>query len=135
MKFKTLTGSSKTIPKVKKYLINWKGSSRSKLQRSVKLFLEEYWHKYIVFEEFPVAGTKMTFDFYNANKKIAIEVQGQQHLKFTPFFHARRSNFASQIRRDEQKSEFCKLNGIKLVEIYPSDSLDLSFFEEHGVYL
>lgn len=135
MKFKTLTGASKTIPKVKNYLINWKGPSRSKLQRSVKIFLEEYWHKYIVFEEFPVAGTKMTFDFYNANKKIAIEVQGAQHTKYVKFFHSRRSNFASQIRRDEQKSQFCKINDINLVEIYPSDTLDSSFFEEQGVYL
>jgi hypothetical protein len=135
MKFKSLTGSFKTVPKVKKYLIDWKGSSRSKLQRSVKIFLKDYWSNYIIFEEFPVAGTKMTFDFYNANKKIAIEVQGQQHLKFTPFFHTRRSNFASQIRRDEQKLEFCNINNIKLVEIYPSDTLSLPFFQEQGVFL
>ncbi len=135
MIFKTLTGSTKSVPKVKNYLINWKGSSRSKLQRSVKSFLEEYWNSYIVFEEFPVAGTKMTFDFYNANKKIAVEVQGHQHTKFTPFFHQRRSNFASQIRRDEQKSQFCELNDIKLVEIYPEDTLSKSLFTSQGVYL
>ena len=135
MIFKTLTGSTKSIPKVKNYLIDWRGSSRSKFQRSVKYFLEEYWSNHIVFEEFPMAGTKMTFDFYNANKKIAIEVQGQQHTKFTRFFHQRRSNFASQIRRDEQKSQFCDLNKLKLVEIYPEDTLSKSLFISQGVYL
>lgn len=135
MNFKTLTGSNRSIPRVKNYLIDWKGKSRSKLQKSVKTFLQPYWNTFIVFEEFPMAGTKMTFDFYNANKKVVVEVQGQQHTKFTPFFHQRRSNFASQIRRDEQKSQFCELNHITLVEIYPNDILDKALFSTQGVYL
>lgn len=135
MKFQTLTGSFKTIPRAKNYIIDWGGSSRSKFQKSVKSFLSTYWKSHIVFEEFPVAGSKMTFDFYNANKKIAVEVQGAQHIKFTRFFHSRRSNFASQIRRDEQKSRFCEINKITLVEIYPDDTVDKLLFEQQGVYL
>ena len=77
----------------------------------------------------------MTFDFYNANKKIAIEVQGAQHTKYVPFFHQTRSDFASQIKRDEKKLEFCRINKIKLIEIYPEDQVDKLFFEAQGVYL
>ena len=87
MIFKTLVGSTKREKKPKKYLIKWTASSRSKLQYSVKEFIQPYWDIDIVFEEFPIAGTKMSFDFYNSNKNIAIEVQGGQHLKYTPFFH------------------------------------------------
>jgi len=135
MKFTTLSGNIKTIPHLKNYLIDWDGKSRSKYQRSIKKFLKSFWKSHVVFEEFPLAGSKMTFDFYNANKKVAVEVQGAQHTKYVPFFHRTRSQFVSQIKRDEKKLEFCDLNDIKLVEIYPEDTVDKGFFEAQGVYL
>ena len=135
MNFKTLTGSLKRLPRPKRYLINWRKKSRSKRQFETKQFLKEFWKDHVVFEEFPVAGTKMTLDFYNANKKVAVEVQGQQHTQYVPFFHGRRGNFASQLRRDEKKLTFCELNGIKLVEIYVEDDLNKILFEAQGVYL
>ena len=136
MIFKTLTGSSKRVSKAKKYLIQWNSSSRSKMQFNVKQYLKKYWSNDIVFEEFPIAGTKMTFDFYNSNKKVAIEVQGKQHLKYTPFFHGKsKSNFLSQIRRDNDKQKFCELNSIKLVEIYPNDEMSTDLFKSFGVIL
>jgi hypothetical protein len=136
MVFKTLTGSSKRVKKPKKYLIKWNGQSLSKLQFSVKEFLETYWDTDIVFEEFPIVGTRMRFDFFNSNKGIAIEVQGGQHLKYTPFFHGKsKSTFLSQIRRDNEKAKFCKLNKIKLVEIYPNDELSIDLFKSFGVIL
>ena len=87
-------------------------------------FLKKYWDAQIVFEEFPVAGTRMTLDFYNANKKIAIEVQGAQHTKYVPFFHgSNKINYLAQLKRDQDKYKFCKLNNIKLIEIYPEDKI------------
>ena len=136
MIFKTLVGSSKRIPKPKKYLIQWDSSSRSKMQFNTKQYLKKYWSNDIVFEEFPIAGTKMTFDFYNPNKKVAVEVQGKQHLKYTPHFHGKsKSNFLSQIRRDNDKQKFCELNNIKLVEIYPDDKMSTELFKSFGVIL
>ena len=70
MKFKTLTGSTRKIVGINKYLIDWDKKSRSKFQKSVKDFFKSYWFRHVVFEEFPVAGTRMTFDFYNANERI-----------------------------------------------------------------
>ena len=136
MVFKTLTGTSKRVKKPKNYLVKWGGQSRSKLQFSVKQFIKPYWDMDIVFEEFPIAGTRMSFDFYNSNKDIAIEVQGGQHLKYTPFFHGKsKSSFLSQIRRDNDKQKFCEINSIKLVEIYPNDELCVDLFESFGVIL
>ena len=136
MLFKTLVGSTKRVKKPKAYLIKWAASSRSKLQYSVKEFIKPYWDMDIVFEEFPIAGTKMSFDFYNSNKNIAIEVQGGQHLKYTPFFHGKsKSTFLSQIRRDNDKQKFCELNNIKLVEIYPKDVLSEDLFKSFGIVL
>ena len=136
MIFKTLVGSTKRVKKPKAYLIKWEASSRSKLQYSVKEFIKPYWDMDIVFEEFPIVGSKMSLDFYNSNKNIAIEVQGGQHLKYTPFFHGKsKSTFLSQIRRDNDKQKFCELNNIKLVEIYPHDVLSKDLFKSFDVIL
>ena len=136
MVFKTLVGSSKRVSKAKNYLIKWDDSSRSKMQYNCKQFLKQFWLNDIVFEEFPIAGTRLSIDFYNSNKKIAVEVQGGQHLKYTPHFHGKsKQTFLSQVRRDNDKQEFCKINNIKLVEVYPGDELSTKLFSSFGVYL
>ena len=124
------------MTRVNKYLIKWQAKSKSKFQKSVKDFLKPYWKRHVVFEEFPMAGTKMTFDFYNANKRIAVEVQGRQHTKYTPFFHGNyKSNYLMQLKRDHQKYDFCQLNKIHLVEIYPEDKLSKKFFKKLDILL
>ena len=93
------------------------------MQKEVKTLLKPHWYSHVVFEEFPVAGTKMTLDFYNANKKMAVEVDGYQHYTFNKFFHSNsRQNFLAQLQRDEKKEYFCEINTIQLVRILESDS-------------
>lgn len=135
MKFKTLTGSEKRVSKPRKYLVDWECKSKSKIQFEAKQFLRKYWKDHVVFEEFPIAGTRLSFDFYNANKKVAVEVQGAQHTKYVPFFHGRKSQFVSQLRRDQQKIDFCELNNIKLVEVFHDDKISEKIFKENGVIL
>jgi very-short-patch-repair endonuclease len=135
MKFKNLYGKEKNLKNAKDYLINWNTKTRSKFQDEVKRFLKAYWSEDFVFEEFRIVDTRMTFDFFNANKKIAIEVQGRQHTKFVPFFHSSRAKFLQQLKRDTKKFEFCEINNIKLIEIYDIKELNKEFFESHGVYL
>ena len=136
MRFKTLTGATRTVKKAKNFLIDWDGKSRSKIQYNAKQFLKKYWNNHIVFEEFPVAGTRLSLDFYNANKKIAVEVQGRQHTKYVPFFHGKNKiNYLNQLKRDQDKLNFCELNDIQLVEIYDGDELSEKLFESFGVIL
>ena len=136
MRFKTLTGATRTVKKAKNFLIDWDGSSRSKIQYNTKQFLKKYWSNHIVFEEFPVAGTKLSLDFYNANKKVAVEVQGKQHTKYVPFFHGKNKiNYINQLKRDQDKLKFCELNDIQLIEIYEEDKLNEKLFENFGVNL
>jgi hypothetical protein len=136
MRFNTLTGATRTVKKVKNYLIDWDGKSRSKIQFNTKQFLKKHWLKHVVFEEFPVAGTRLSLDFYNANKKIAIEVQGRQHTKYVPFFHGNNKiNYINQLKRDQDKFKFCELNDIKLVEIYEGEEASEKLFESFGVIL
>ena len=136
MRFKTLTGATRTVKKAKNYLIDWDGSSRSKIQYNAKQFLKKYWSNHIVFEEFPVAGTKLSLDFYNANKKIAVEVQGKQHTKYVPFFHGKNKiNYINQLKRDQDKLKFCEINEIQLVEIYDGEEVNEKLFKNFNVIL
>lgn len=138
MRFKTLNGSTRKIIGPHKYIIDWEGDSRSKFQKLVKDFFKDYWRGDVVFEEFPVAGTRMTFDFYNANEKVAIEVQGDQHIKYVPFFHkGYQNNYMAQQRRDHEKNDFCDLNDIKLILIFENEKnkLSKSFFKKLDINL
>ena len=83
------------------YLIDWDSKSRSKIQYKVKQFLKQYWKNHIVYEEFPVFGSKLKVDILNATRKIAVEVHGPQHSSFNKFFHGEsRLNYLKSIKRD-----------------------------------
>ena len=118
---------------VNKYLIKWDKPSRSKIQFKVKQFLKKYWRSCVVYEEFPVYGSRMKVDMLNATKKIAIEVNGAQHSNYNKFFHANsRINYLNSIKRDFKKLEWLEKNDYNLVEInYDEiDSLSVNFFKK-----
>lgn len=135
MEFLSLNNKKKRCKNARNYIIDWSTDSRSKFQTEVKKFLHNYWVNNIVFEEFPIVGTRLTLDFYNANKKIAIEVQGRQHTGYVQFFHQNRMNFLNQLNRDKKKERFCELNAITLVTIYENDIINKHLFESQGVIL
>lgn len=134
-KFISLTGKIKNCRNAQKYITDWDEPSRSKFQTKVKEFLRDFWKLNVVFEEFPIVGTRMTLDFYNANKKIAVEVQGRQHQSFVKHFHGNLLNFKYQLDRDQKKESFCSRNGITLVTIFDKDVISTKLFEEQGVIL
>ena len=118
---------------VTKYLIEWDKKSRSKIQFKVKQFLKTYWKAHVVFEEFPVYGTRLKVDILNATIKVAIEVQGKQHSSFNKFFHGNsRAKYLASIKRDFQKSEWLELNKYKLIEVEEGevDRLSEGFFQK-----
>tara|TARA_Y100001973_G_C5185670_1_gene327671 strand:+ start:430 stop:846 length:417 start_codon:yes stop_codon:yes gene_type:complete len=118
---------------VSKYLIKWNKKSRSKVQFKTKKFLEPFWKGQIVYEEFPVYGSRMTVDILNATKKLAIEVQGKQHGEFNKFFHNNsRLKYLEGIKRDIKKAEWLEKNEFILLEVEEDevDSLSLEFFKK-----
>lgn len=136
MKFKTLNGKERLIKNAKNYLVDWEAGSKSNVQWRVKQFLRPYWGRDVVFEELRVVGTRLSLDLYNANKKIAVEVQGSQHQKFNKFFHNNnRHKWLDQLRRDDLKLKFCLTNDIKLVEIYEDDEISPKLFERYDIFL
>ncbi len=118
---------------VNKYLIDWDKESRSKLQFKVKQFFRKYWFSCVVYEEFPVYGSRMKVDILNATRKIAIEVNGAQHGSFNKFFHGNsRIKYLNSIKRDFKKLEWLEGNGYNLIEINYDEveSLSVNFFKK-----
>jgi|SRR6056300_1290849 len=112
---------------VDKYLIDWNGKSRSKMQFTVKQFLKKYWIGHCVYEEFPVFGTKMRVDILNLTKNIAVEVNGRQHTEFNKFFHNNsREQYRKSIGRDLDKYKWLNMNGFELLELEEQDIKKLS---------
>jgi hypothetical protein len=75
----------------------------------------------------------MTIDLYNATRKIAVEVDGEQHYKFNPFFHRGcPQNFARQLKRDDIKEQFCVANEISLVRILDSEKITEDMLKLRG---
>lgn len=131
MRLRTVDGILRN-KNVTKKIIDWDKKSKSLFQKEIKELLKPFWGTDVVYEEFPVYGTRYSLDFYNATRNISIEVQGGQHTRFNPFFHGgNRENFRHQLRIDQSKRKFCELNGITLIEIFEEDKpkLSLSFIE------
>jgi hypothetical protein len=61
----------------------------------------------------PVSGKMLPFDFYLLNLNLCIEFDGRQHFREGLFS----KNLKSLQYRDNQKTEFCKKNNIKLLRI------------------
>jgi len=112
-----------------RFKVKWDKASRSKLQFRVKQLLKPIWFYDVVFEEFPVFGSLMKIDLFNASKKIAVEVNGPQHDKFNAFFHGESPlQFVKGLKRDLRKYEWCEWNKITVIEVIETDLANLSHF-------
>lgn len=58
----------------------------------------------------------LPFDFYLPDYNIVIEFDGEQHYRPIDFFGGE-EGFQNRIKHDKIKTEFCKLNAIKLIRI------------------
>jgi hypothetical protein len=56
-------------------------------------------------------------DFYIPLLKKTIEVHGEQHYKFVPFYHNNFLGFVRHKKRDQEKQEWCDANGITYIEL------------------
>jgi len=137
MRLKSTSG--KLINKsVTSYLIDWDGKSRSIAQFDVKSFLKTYWKSHIVYEEFPVYGTRLKVDILNATKKIGIEVHGPQHEEFHYFHNGSRTAYLKGIKNDQIKAQWLGDNGFQHVIIYTKEISELSkvfFLDKFGINL
>jgi len=73
-----------------------------------------------VIEEVPIQIRKsetLYIDFLIPLNKKCIEVHGEQHYNFTPFYHRTKLDFLKQQKRDREKQEWCEINNITYIEL------------------
>ena len=63
----------------------------------------------------PAKKSVLYLDFLIPNANIGVEVHGQQHFKYTPFFHKSKAGFLQAKARDKAKIEWCDINEIELI--------------------
>lgn len=100
---------------------NWpqktESSCRSKIQFQIGQIIKKRYPLDPVLEDITIPDTRLSLDFFIPHRKLAVEVQGEQHDQINPYFHKSNAEFEEQKERDELKRFFCELNGIKLLEI------------------
>ncbi|QHR78525.1 core protein 5 [Lymphocystis disease virus 4] len=64
-----------------------------------------------------VTGRNLELDCYNAELKLAVEYNGEQHYKYKPFFHKTMGDFRELRYRDLLKRIMCKEAGITLITV------------------
>lgn len=104
---------------------------RSKYHIRARNLLKEIYHSYRILEEVKLPGSTalnrksvLYIDFYIPSIKLGIEVHGEQHYEFCPFFHKNMADFLKSKARDEDKIEWCNINDINIVILNYKESDD-----------
>jgi len=94
-------------------------TNKSSFHLKARQIITETFPTLQILEEVPITLRKsetLYLDFYLPLKKLCIEVHGEQHYKFVPFYHNNILSFLKSQKRDREKVEWCELNNIKYVE-------------------
>lgn len=99
-----------------------KGSSlnKSALHLEARNLIKKLYPTMQILEEitiYPKKNEVMYLDFYIPLLKKCVEVHGEQHYKFIPFYHNNILSFVKAQKRDRDKKEWCSINGIDYCEL------------------
>jgi hypothetical protein len=96
-----------------------KSDNKSQLHLQARSLIKDIFPTLQVLEEVPIQARRseiLYLDFYLPLNKICIEVHGEQHYKFVSHYHNNTMGFIKHKKRDRDKQEWCKINGIKYIE-------------------
>lgn len=97
----------------------------SGLHENAREILREVFPCDTIAEEVTLPGSgNLRFDFFLPLRRLAIEVQGQQHYEENSKFHRNTGEFNAGRSRDKAKSQFCKINKITLLELKYNEQSD-----------
>ena len=94
--------------------------NKSSFHLQARLLITQTYPTMQILEEVPIQirkGEILYLDFYVPLKKICIEVHGEQHYQFIPFYHSTILNFMRSQKRDREKKEWCENNNIEHIEL------------------
>ena len=88
---------------------------KSNLHLECRELLRSLLKGYSIYEEVTLPGCKTLYaDFFVPDISLIVEVHGQQHYEYTPFFHKSKADFLIGKKRDKDKILFCELNEISI---------------------
>jgi hypothetical protein len=102
------------------YIAKGQLNNKSDLHLKAREIIHKIFPTFQVLEEVSIPLRKaetLYLDFYLPLAKICIEVHGEQHYKFVPFFHKTKLNFFKHKKRDREKAQWCALNNISIIEL------------------
>lgn len=100
---------------------------KSSFHLNARKLLVETFPTLQILEEVPIPLRKketLYLDFYLPLIKLAVEVHGEQHYSFIPFYHSTKMNFVKAKKRDNEKKEWCEKNAIKHIVLPHYESID-----------
>lgn len=113
-----------------KYYKRKSRSGKSKAHNEALELVESLYPYYTVYEEVTLPGSQIIgrqsllfADLFLPQLSLIVEVHGQQHYEYTPYFHGDRMGFVRACKRDRDKAEWCRLNDISIA-ILPHDKRD-----------
>lgn len=107
--------------------ISKKSTNKSEPHIKTKELLVNLFPTLQILEEVPISlrrSETLYLDFYLPLKRYCIEVHGEQHYKFVPFYHNNLLGFIKAKKRDEDKKEWCNINDIKYIELPHNETLE-----------
>jgi len=125
MRVKKLNSDKEFLLTTKKYGIDWGNSGASGIEIQFRNLIFPYWKNSIVLYQPRIPGSLLRLDFLNCNKRLCVEINGEQHGKFNKHFHHNsRMNYLASIKKDVIKQQWLEKNNIALLELEKKD-LDL----------
>lgn len=105
-------------------------ANKSKPHIAAVKLIKSLYPFYGIFEEVSLPGSKSLMgrgmlycDIFIPGMSLVVEVHGEQHYKYIPFFHETKGDFARAQKRDRDKIEWCELNDLSIA-ILPHDKED-----------
>lgn len=101
---------------------------KSSFHLSARKLLTNLFPTLQILEEVPIPlrrSETLYLDFYLPLIRKAVEVHGEQHYKFIPFYHHTKLNFLKSQKRDQEKKEWCEKNNISYVALPFSETSEV----------
>lgn len=97
--------------------------NRSNLHIRARKLLKSMFPLDRIMEEVHLPGSYgLRLDFFLPTRMMAVEVHGEQHYKYIPFFYSTKMEFIQAKKRDANKVEWCSVNNIRIVELPYNES-------------
>ena len=123
MKLKSLSGKEIKLTFSKNKVAAIDSRPRSSYHLVARQLIKRLYTDFLAEEVF-IPYDNFYFDFVMPNRLVFIEVHGEQHYGFNPFFHKTKLDFVKQQKTDRNKELFCKENGGTYIELPYHESED-----------